>query len=69
MSFRGAILTSAVVLLAGCAAAKQTVYATPDYHSWKRTTEVYSRLSDSGTPGSAENPEDEQHRLQRTTFD
>jgi hypothetical protein len=27
-------------MLAGCAAEKTIVYATPDYHSWKRTTDV-----------------------------
>jgi len=27
-------------LLAGCGAAKAPVYATPDYHSWKRTTDI-----------------------------
>jgi hypothetical protein len=27
-------------ILAGCAAQKPTVYATPDYRSWKRTTDV-----------------------------
>jgi hypothetical protein len=27
-------------ILAGCRAERRIVYATPDYHSWKRTTEV-----------------------------
>ena len=33
-------LVSAAVFLWGCTAEKQVVYATPDYRSWKRTTDV-----------------------------
>lgn len=33
-------LVAAFGLLVGCAASKPRVYATPDYHSWKRTTDV-----------------------------
>jgi len=34
------LLIAAFGLLVGCAAEKPPVYATPDYHSWKRTTDV-----------------------------
>ena len=33
-------LLAAFGLMVGCAAEKPPVYATPDYHSWKRTTDV-----------------------------
>lgn len=36
----GLSLLAVCGMLMGCAAEKQPVYATPDYHSWKRTTDV-----------------------------
>jgi len=41
-AFRAALisLVAACGLLAGCGAVKAPVYATPDYHSWKRTTDI-----------------------------
>ena len=36
----GLSLLAVCGMLAGCVAEKQQVYATPDYHSWKRTTDV-----------------------------
>src|SRR5208282_2376311 len=33
-------LLAAFAILVGCTAEKQPVFATPDYHSWKRTTDV-----------------------------
>lgn len=39
-AFWTCVLPVALWTLAGCVPAKTTVYATPDYHSWKRTTDV-----------------------------
>lgn len=41
MRYLALLLAAGVAgLAAGCAARKEPVYATPDYHSWKRTTDV-----------------------------
>jgi len=40
MNGRGAVLLCVLVLLAGCTAQKQVIYATTDYHSWKKTTDI-----------------------------
>jgi hypothetical protein len=37
---RGMLLFAFAVVLAGCAAERPIEYATPDYHSWRRTTDV-----------------------------
>jgi len=33
-------LLAVICILTGCAAKKEPVFATPDYHSWKKTTDV-----------------------------
>jgi hypothetical protein len=38
--FRASILLAVAAMLAGCSPGKSTVYATTDYHSWARTTDV-----------------------------
>ncbi len=34
------LLLGACGLMVGCTAGKQPIYATPDYHAWRRTTDV-----------------------------